>query len=173
MRGYKHPPTRNRPFLHIPKGTQRDPKGPRGTQRAPRGPKGAFGALGGMGPWGPLGLFRSHSEWEAISSGRLFQKKSHSEMNTILKETNRRRMNGFRAEGSRWRGALCRPWPKMDKIGIKTDDLDLWEARGPKLSKIIPKLIIWKSGWPVPRNGSNLFKRDPPRVSSVRRLRPF
>ena len=27
-----------------------------------------------MGPWGPLGLFRSHSEWKVISSGRLFRK---------------------------------------------------------------------------------------------------
>ena len=47
---------------------QRDPRGIKGTQGDPRGPKGAFGALGGMGPWGPLGLFRSHSEWKAISS---------------------------------------------------------------------------------------------------------
>ena len=67
-------------------GGQGDPKGPKGTQGDPRGPKGAFGALGGMGPWGPLGLFRSHSEWKAISSGGLFRKKSHSEVNTILKE---------------------------------------------------------------------------------------
>ena len=29
-----------------------------------------------MGPWGPLGLFRSHSEWKAISSRGFFRKKS-------------------------------------------------------------------------------------------------
>ena len=49
-------------------GGQGKPGGPKGAQREP---KGAFGALGGMGPWGPLGLFRSYSEWKAISSGPL------------------------------------------------------------------------------------------------------
>ena len=59
-----------------PKGTK-GPKGPKRTQGEPRGPKGPKGTQGtqgrlrrpwGMGPWGPLGLFRSHSEWKAISS---------------------------------------------------------------------------------------------------------
>ena len=43
-------------------------------------------SLGGMGPWGPLGLFRSHSEWKAISNGELLRKEAHSEMKTVSKE---------------------------------------------------------------------------------------
>ena len=35
-----------------------------------RGARAARAQLGGMGPWGPLGLFRSHSEWKAISNGK-------------------------------------------------------------------------------------------------------
>ena len=69
-------------FYKVPipgEGGTRGPKGPKGTQGDPRGPKGTQGRLrrpwGGMGPWGPLGLFRSHSAWKAISSGRFFRKK--------------------------------------------------------------------------------------------------
>ena len=29
-----------------------------------------------MDPWGPLGLFRSHSEWEAVSIGLLLRKEA-------------------------------------------------------------------------------------------------
>ena len=65
----RHP--RDPPHPTPPQGTQRDPRGPKGPKgRGQGGPKGPRG----MGPWGPLGLFRSHSEWKVISSGRLFRK---------------------------------------------------------------------------------------------------
>ena len=36
---------------------------------------------------GAFGLFRSHSEWKAISSGRLLPKESHSKLKDITKES--------------------------------------------------------------------------------------
>ena len=51
-----------------PWGDPRDPRGPKGTQGDPRAPS---APLGEMGPWALWGLFRSHSEWNAISSGFL------------------------------------------------------------------------------------------------------
>ena len=62
----------------TPQGTQGDPRGPKGTHGDPRG---------GKGPWDPLGLFRSHSEWNAISSGGLLRKEAHSEMKTVAKDS--------------------------------------------------------------------------------------
>ena len=45
-------------------GDPREPQGAQGYRRAPSAP------LGGMGPRGPLGLYRSHSEWNPVSTGR-------------------------------------------------------------------------------------------------------
>ena len=56
-----------------PKGIKWDP---RGDPRAPSAP------FGGMGPGGPLGLFRSHSEWKAISNGKQLRMEGHSEIKT-------------------------------------------------------------------------------------------
>ena len=42
-----------------------------GPNEGPKGPKGAFGALGWVGPGALGGLFRSHSEWKALSNGGL------------------------------------------------------------------------------------------------------
>ena len=61
-----------------PKGIKWDPRGdPRGDPRAPSAP------FGGMGPGGPLGLFRSHSEWKAISNGKQLRMEGHSEIKAI------------------------------------------------------------------------------------------
>ena len=57
-----------------PKGIKWDP---RGDPRAPSAP------FGGMGPGGPLGLFRSHSEWKAISNGKQLRMEGHSEIKAI------------------------------------------------------------------------------------------
>ena len=53
------------------------PWDPRGDPRAPSAP------FGGMGPGGPLGLFRSHSEWKAISNGKQLRMEGHSEIKAI------------------------------------------------------------------------------------------
>ena len=58
-----------------PKGTQGNPGVPKGTEgyrRAPSAP------LGGMGPRGPLGLYRSHSEWYPVSTGRYLRREGQS-----------------------------------------------------------------------------------------------
>ena len=53
-------------------------KGPKGIKWDPRGdPRAPSAPFGGMGPGGPLGLFRSHSEWKAISSGGSLRKETH------------------------------------------------------------------------------------------------
>ena len=164
------------------------PKEPQGDPRAPSAP------LGGMGPWDPLGLFRSHSEWKAISSGRLFRKKSHSEVNAILKESSRRRMNGFRAKGIGGRGGsvppiaqnelncyqnqrfgpLGSPWPKMDENDPKNQPLG--SLGGPCPEMVQTSLNETLRGFRACaacgrftrrvsfKGGSNPFKRDPPMI---------
>ena len=52
-------------------GDPREPQGAQGYRRAPSAP------LGGMGPRGPLGLYRSHSEWNPVSTGRYLRREGH------------------------------------------------------------------------------------------------
>ena len=85
-----------------------DPLGwghPRGPQGTPGYPKGTQGRLrrpwGGMGPRGPLGLYRSHSEWNPVSTGRYLRREGHS----FRKEAVRME-RPFRMDGSSERKAM-------------------------------------------------------------------
>ena len=79
------------------------PRGPKGTPGCPRVPKGAFGALGGMGPRGPLGLYRSHSEWNPVSTGRYLRREGHSFRKKAVRMERPFRMDG----SSEWKAVPC------------------------------------------------------------------
>ena len=83
--------------------TQGDPRGPKGTPGCPRVLKGAFGALGGMGPRGPLGLYRSHSEWNPVSTGRYLRREGHYFRKKAVRMERPFRMDG----SSEWKAVPC------------------------------------------------------------------
>ena len=68
-----------------------------------RGGKGAFGALWGMGPRGPLGLYRSHSEWNPVSTGRYLRREGHSFRKKAVRMERPFRMDG----SSEWKAVPC------------------------------------------------------------------
>ena len=81
--------------------------GPKGTQGNPRVPKGTEGRLrrpwGGMGPRGPLGLYRSHSEWNPVSTGRYLRREGHSFRKKAVRMERPFRMDG----SSEWKAVPC------------------------------------------------------------------
>ena len=81
--------------------------GPEGTQGNPRVPKGTEGRLrrpwGGMGPRGPLGLYRSHSEWNPVSTGRYLRREGHSFRKKAVRMERPFRMDG----SSEWKAVPC------------------------------------------------------------------
>ena len=78
-------------------GDPREPQGAQGYRRAPSAP------LGGMGPRGPLGLYRSHSEWNPVSTGRYLRREANSFRKKAV-----RRERPFRMDGSsEWKAVPC------------------------------------------------------------------
>ena len=124
-----------------PKGTPRHPRVPKGTQGYPRVPKGTQGRLrrpwGGMGPRGPLGLYRSHSEWKAVSSGRLLR--NHSEMKAVA---SRLKGNGSKCHQNCFRTSGW-PWVRNNAHMVPCAPSGQPWARNNQT--VVPKLTIPKS----------------------------
>ena len=78
-------------------GDPREPQGAQGYRRAPSAP------LGGMGPRGPLGLYRSHSEWYPVSTGRYLRREGHSFRKKAVRMERPFRMDG----SSEWTAVPC------------------------------------------------------------------
>ena len=78
-------------------GDPREPQGAQGYRRAPSAP------LGGMGPRGPLGLYRSHSEWNPVSTGRYLRREGHSFRKKAVRMERPFRMDG----SSEWKAVPC------------------------------------------------------------------
>ena len=75
--------------------------GPKGTQGNPRVPKGTEGRL--RRPWGPLGLYRSHSEWNPVSTGRYLRREGHYFRKKAVRMERPFRMDG----SSEWKAVPC------------------------------------------------------------------
>ena len=78
-------------------GDPREPQGAQGYRRAPSAP------LGGMGPRGPLGLYRSHSEWYPVSTGRYLRREGQSFRKKAVRMERPFRMDG----SSEWKAVPC------------------------------------------------------------------
>ena len=71
------------------------------TQGRLRRPGGIGGA--GAGPWGPVGLYRSHSEWYPVSTGRYLRREGHSFRKKAVRMERPFRMDG----SSEWKAVPC------------------------------------------------------------------